>query len=104
MMTTESRPYSAWNIDEYEFPRHGILDVKLKFLLNYAVLAPSLYNTQPWNFTVRDNEIQILANRNRHLPIADPDAREMYISIGCALENLLIAANHFGLNATVTYF
>ena len=103
-MTTESRPYSAWNVDEYDFPRHGILDEKLKFLLNYAVLAPSLHNTQPWNFTVRGNEIRVLANRNRHLPIADPDSRELYISVGCALENLLIAAKHFGLNASVTYF
>lgn len=103
-MTSESRPYSAWNVDEYDFPRHGILDEKLKFLLNYAVLAPSLHNTQPWNFTVRGNEIRVLANRNRHLPIADPDSRELYISVGCALENLLIAAKHFGLNAIVTYF
>ncbi len=103
-MTTEARPYSAWNVDEYDFPRHGILDEKLKFLLNYAVLAPSLHNTQPWNFTVRGNEIRVLANRNRHLPVADPDSRELYISVGCALENLLIAAKHFGLNANVTYF
>ncbi len=104
MMTTESRPYDVWNVEEYEFPRHSTLEEKLKFLLNYAVLAPSLHNTQPWNFTVRNNEIQLHANRNRHLPVADPDARELYISIGCALENLLIAATHFGLNTSVTYF
>jgi len=103
-MTTESRPYSAWNVEEYDYPRHGILDEKLKFLLNYAVLAPSLHNTQPWNFTVRGNEIRVLANRNRHLTVADPDARELYISVGCALENLLVAATYFGFTTDVTYF
>jgi hypothetical protein len=28
--------------------------------------------------------------------VADPERRELYISLGCALENLLIAVEHFG--------
>jgi len=36
--------------------------------------------------------------------VADADQRELYISIGCALENLLIAAEHFGYGHQVTYF
>jgi nitroreductase len=36
--------------------------------------------------------------------IADPDRRELYISIGCALENLLVAAEHFGFRHGVSYF
>ncbi len=104
MMTTAHQPYDAWNVEENEFPRHGTLDEKLKFLLNYGVLAPSLHNTQPWKFTVHNGEIRILADRTRHLTVADPDARELYISIGCAIENLLTAAAYFGLNSHVTYF
>jgi hypothetical protein len=103
-MTTTPRPYSAWNVEEYEYPRHGTLDEKLKFLLNYAILAPSLHNTQPWQFAVRSNEIHVLADRTRQLLVADADARELYISVGCALENLLTAATFFGLSTTVTYF
>ncbi|MBA3874573.1 MAG: nitroreductase, partial [Anaerolineae bacterium] len=103
-MTTASQPYSAWNVEEYHFPRHGTLSEKLTFLLNYTILAPSLHNTQPWKFTVHDNEIRVLADRTRQLQVADPDARELYISLGCALENLLTAATFFGLRNNVGYF
>lgn len=103
-MTTETRPYDAWNVDEYAFPRHDTIEQKLKFLLNYAVLAPSLHNTQPWKFEVQDHQIRVFADFSRHLPVADSDARELYMSIGCAIENLLIAARHFNLSAHVAYF
>jgi len=103
-MTIATQPYSAWNVNAYEFPRHGILEEKLKFILNYAILAPSLHNTQPWKFIVHENEIRILADRTRQLKVADPDARELYISLGCTLENLLTAAIFFGLWTTITYF
>lgn len=94
----------AWQINEYGFPQHSSGYEKLKFLLNYAVLAPSLHNTQPWKFTVRGNEIHVLADTMRWLKVADPDQRELFISIGCALENLLVAANHFGYRYEITYF
>ncbi len=35
--------------------------------------------------------------------IADSNKRDMYISIGGALENLIVAADHFGYNSTVSY-
>jgi nitroreductase len=40
----------------------------------------------------------------RWLKVADLDQREWYISVGCALENLLIAAEHFGYGHLVAYF
>lgn len=92
------------NTNEYEFPRSGSSEQKFKFLLNYAILAPSMHNTQPWKFTVRGNEIHVLADTMRWLKVADPDQRELYVSLGCALENLLIAARHFGYEYEVTYF
>lgn len=103
-MTIAPRPDSAWNTNEFDFPRTGSVEEKLKFLINYAILAPSLHNTQPWTFVVRGSEIRVLADQNRQMPVADPDARELYISVGCALENLLTAATYFGLHTTVTYF
>ncbi len=101
---TTVHPPTAWDVSEYDFPRHGALTDKLKFLVNYAVLAPSLHNSQPWKFAVRADEIRILADPTRQLKVADSDARELYISIGCAIENLLIAATYFGLYTSVTYF
>jgi nitroreductase len=35
--------------------------------------------------------------------VADADQRELYISLGSALENLLLAAEHFGYSCRVTY-
>jgi nitroreductase len=69
-------------------------------LLNYAVLAPSSHNTQPWHFTITDNTISLYADRTRALPANDPDDRELTISCGCALMNLRVAAAHFGFNAS----
>lgn len=65
------------------------------FLLKYAILAPSCLNTQPWHFELHDGCIKIIVDKSRWRKIADHDQRELYISAGCALENLLIAAEHF---------
>lgn len=66
-----------------------------------AVKAPSGHNTQPWIFVITENSIVLKPDFNVALPVVDPDNRELYISLGCALENLLIAARHFGYEAWV---
>lgn len=76
----------------------------LKLLVTYAAMAPSGHNAQPWLFRVRDREIDLLSDWSRLIHTADVDRREMYVSLGCALENLLIAAEEFGLAHEVTYF
>lgn len=93
-----------WKINEDDFPKDGTESEKIKFLLGYAVLAPSTNNTQPWKFQVRDDELMASANLKRWLKVSDADKREIYISVGCALENFLIAARHFGFASTVSYF
>ena len=94
----------AWQVKENDFPVNSSNEEKLKFLLNYAVLAPSSQNTQPWKFNVSGNEIEVFSDKTRWLTVADADQREFYISIGSALENLLIAAGHFGYASDVQYF
>jgi len=93
--------HSPWTIDERRYPASGAMDDKALFLLRYAVLAPSNQNTQPWRFSVRGPTVDFFADPERHLPVADPDRRELHISVGCALENFLIAAEHFGLGHQV---
>ncbi len=95
---------TPWEIEEKDFPAKGESEEKLRFLLRYAILAPSSHNTQPWKFAVRDNEIRISADKTRWLKVADADQRELHISVGCALENLVIAAQHFGYADQVEYF
>ncbi|WP_128478848.1 Acg family FMN-binding oxidoreductase [Halorussus pelagicus] len=92
-----------WRVSESAFPEGGTLDARARFLVRYAVLAPSSHNTQPWLFTVGDGKIRLFADLDRWLTVADHDKRELYLSLGTALENLLVAAEYFGLGHDVTY-
>lgn len=102
-MKSEPR-FEAWQIQEQDFPCQGSSTDKLKFLLHYAILAPSGHNSQPWKFSVGEDEIQVLADKTRWLRVGDPNQVNLHIAVGCALENLLIAAEHFGYEHRVTYF
>ncbi len=64
-------------------------------ILKYAAKAPSGHNTQPWRFKTGDDCISIIPDFTRALPVVDPDNQALYISLGCALENLIIAADEF---------
>jgi len=94
----------AWNVDEGDYPLSASMDEKLKFLLRYAVLAPSGPNNQPWKFAVNDGEIAIMADFDRTLPDVEPANRTMYMSLGCVLTNLLLAAEHFKMGYEVERF
>ncbi len=84
-----------------EAPANG-LDLA-RALIGAAVLAPSEWNSQPWRFEVDDQIIRLLADTQRALPMTDPDRRGMMMSLGAALENLLVAARAYGLQPTVRY-
>lgn len=88
--------------DEGNFPAEGSAIEKLTFALHYAVLAPSVRNTQPWLFVLRDDAVEVRADRSRALPVADPMQRELIVSCGAALEHLVVAVRHFGYEAVVT--
>ena len=85
-----------WEVLAEDFPHSGTHTDQWKFLLNYAVLAPSSHNTQPWLFHLKDNIMELYADRTRSCRVADPDDREMVISCGCALFHLRCALRHFG--------
>ena len=86
-----------WNVREDTFPKDGLMHSKLKFFLKYAILAPSIHNTQPWIFSlIDDNSIEVYADRRRTLRVLDPTCRELAISCGAALGHLLITIRHFG--------
>jgi nitroreductase len=86
----------SWGISEQNFPSSGSSYDKLKFFLNYSILAPSSHNTQPWLFKIVDNSIELYADRARALPVVDPEDRELTMSCGAALYHLVLAIRHFG--------
>lgn len=75
----------------------------VRALVGAAVLAPSDWNTQPWRFEAGPQGIRVLADPHRALPRSDPDRRGMFVALGAALENLLVAARAWGLQPTVRY-
>ena len=88
--------FDARKILEDDFPVTKSTAEKIKFLLNYAVLAPSGHNTQPWIFKIVDDVVELYVDKTRALPVADPNYRELIISCGAALFHLRIAMRHFG--------
>lgn len=89
-----------WTVNEADMPS-GNRRARLLHLVRYAVLAPSTHNTQPWRFEVFDDTIRLFMDETRWLEVADADQRELHISAGCALENLLVAAEHYGYRCNV---
>ncbi len=94
---------TPYEIREHDFPRYGTLEEQFVFLLRYAVLAPSSHNTQPWKFALTSAGIGIYADYARRLPVADPDNRELLMSVGAALMNLRVAAAHFCFECVLEY-
>ena len=71
-------------------------------LVRAAILAANAHDTQPWAFRIAADRIDLFADRTRTLGSVDPLGRELEISLGCALENLLLAAPANGYEASLT--
>ena len=92
-----------WSISVEDFPLRGSTSDKLKFALRYASRAPSTHNTQPWNFRLVGDAIELHSDRRRLLSIVDPAGRELIISCGAALFFLRVALKRFGFRAEVEF-
>lgn len=67
--------------------------------MRYATLAPSSHNTQCWKFGLQEQAIAFLPDLSRRCPVVDPDDHHLFVSLGCAAENLAQAALAHGLAA-----
>jgi hypothetical protein len=61
-------------------------------LVRAAILAASPHNTQPWLFRITDGSVELFADSRRNLGMFDPYLREMYVGLGCAVENMMLTA------------
>ncbi|MCS3727914.1 Acg family FMN-binding oxidoreductase [Bradyrhizobium betae] len=71
-------------------------------LVRFATLAANSHNTQPWIFSARGHEITIAPDFARRCPAVDPDDHHLFVSLGCAAENLVLAASILGWRAHTT--
>lgn len=70
-------------------------------VLEAAIRAPSIHNTQPWMFQIVGDRINVFADRSRQLPVADPDGTALRVSCGAAIFNLRLGLAHLGVDADV---
>jgi len=92
----------TWRLDA----RSGLDGAALgQELVRCATLAPSSHNTQCWKFALEGNgrSIAILPDLARRCPAVDPDDQHLFVSLGCAAENLIQAALARGLKGDVQF-
>jgi hypothetical protein len=95
VFSTNTGPaYNAWR--DWNLPGKDNLD-----LVRASILAANAHDSQPWLFRLTPARIDLYADTARNLGAIDPLRREMYISLGCALENLLLAAQAKGWTPTL---
>jgi nitroreductase len=66
-----------------------------------ATRAPSVHNTQPWQWRVGAGSVHLFADWTRHVPATDPDGRDLMISCGAALHHLRATLAAFGWSTAV---
>lgn len=91
---------AAWrsavgSMTQYEAFAAGLRDrltPDLEAVVRYATLAANSHNTQPWRFQLEAHAIEIRPDLQRRTPVVDPDDHHLYVSLGCAAANLMLAA------------
>jgi len=78
-------------------------DAGVRDLVRYATLAANSHNTQPWRFSSGDGSLQILPDFSRRTAVVDPDDHHLFASLGCAAENLSLAARARGRAGDVRF-
>jgi len=96
--------FRAWDIKLNQFNRLKLEEEKIKFLLEFAIRAPSTHNSQPWLFKLGDSSCDIYLNPEKRLPKADPTERDIFISLGCCIENLIIVSGYYGVLKQVKFY
>jgi len=78
-------------------------DREHRVLVAAASAAPSIHNTQPWQFVATPRAIEVYADPARGLGVIDPSARALVISCGAAVLNLRVAMAFVGRRARVRW-
>ncbi|MFC7727376.1 Acg family FMN-binding oxidoreductase [Nocardioides sp. GCM10028917] len=70
-------------------------------IVEIATRAPSVHNTQPWQWRGGSHTLELYADTSRRLPHTDPDARNLILSCGAALHHAQAAAEALGWQTRV---
>ena len=72
--------------------------------LALAVRAPSVHNSQPWQWRVGEHSLHLHSDPDLHLRHTDPDTRDMLLSCGAALNHCMVAFAALGWQSKVHRF
>lgn len=101
----DNKNYSVWESPIYNKSQFKALNTyeQLKYLSLLGSLAPSTHNTQPWRFKIDSDKknINIYVDKKYILPASDVAGRQTAFSIGCAIKNIKISAEYFGLSVNI---
>src|SRR6516162_8048010 len=61
-------------------------------IVRAGILAANPHNSQPWHFRINEQAVDLYADYSRQIGVIDPLRREMHIGLGCAVENMILAA------------
>ena len=73
-------------------------------LLNESMTAPSPDNFQPWKFVVKGNQISVYKIPGMVNPLLDHKEHVLILTNGMVVENVCIAASHYGYRTSATFF
>ena len=74
---------------------------QLRTVTQFAALAPSVHNTQPWQFVANGHSIEVRADVERMLTVLDPTGRQLHVSCGIAVEFARLAVRALGYDCVV---
>jgi hypothetical protein len=84
--------FSAGSGDPYDLWRDWAAMSGVDRVVAAGVLATNPHNTQPWRFAVSGDVIDLHSDPGRRMPVNDASAREHFAGLGCAIENMVVAA------------
>lgn len=79
------------------FPDHKTIQSALAL----ATRAPSIHNSQPWQWRVGAQGVHLYADLSRHLVATDPDSRDLLLSCGATLHHCVVALAALGWQTKV---
>jgi hypothetical protein len=65
--------------------------LRQRAVVSLATRAPSIHNSQPWQWRLADSSMHLFADTSRLLPATDPDGRDLLLSCGATLHHLRVA-------------
>ncbi len=73
----------------------------VEYIIRFGTLAPSTHNTQPWLVEVKNDEIKVTPDLEKQIIVADPTNRDLYISVGAFIKNILLTCEALGIKTSL---